>query len=67
MKNAMKKLTVAAEEGNDAFTQLGISQAELESMSPEELWEKTIASLQNVTDEGERLALANTLLVKQSV
>lgn len=67
MKNAMKKLTVSAEEGSDAFAQLGISQAELEQMSPEELWERTIASLQNVSDEGERLALANELLGKQSV
>lgn len=67
MKTAMKKLTVAAEEGNDAFTQLGISQEELEQMSPEQLWEKTISSLQDVSDEGERLALANELLGKQSV
>lgn len=67
MKNSMKKLTVAAEEGNDAFTALGISQEQLASMTPEETWNATIAALQNVADEGERTALASELLGKGAV
>ena len=67
MKTSMKKLTVAAEEGNDAFTALGISQEDLAAMSPEETWNATIAALQNVADEGERTALANQLLGKGAV
>lgn len=67
MKTSMKKLTVAAEEGNDAFTALGISQEELANMSPEATWNATIAALQNVADEGERTALANQLLGKGAV
>ncbi len=67
MKTAMKKLTVAAEEGSDAFDVLGISQEQLAEMSPEETWNATIAALQNVADEGERTALANELLGKGAV
>lgn len=67
MKNSMKKLTVAAEEGNDAFAALGISQEQLASMTPEETWNATIAALQNVADEGERTALASELLGKGAV
>ena len=67
MKTAMKKLTVAAEEGNDAFTALGISQEDLANMTPEETWNATIEALQQVTDEGERTALASELLGKGAV
>ena len=67
MKTSMKKLTVAAEEGNDAFAALGISEEQLAAMSPEETWNATIAALQNVTDEGERTALATQLLGKGAV
>lgn len=67
MKTAMKKLTVAAEEGSDAFTALGISQEELNAMNPEQLWEATVSALQGVTDEGERLTIANSLLGKSAV
>ena len=67
MKTSMKKLTVAAEEGNDAFTALGISQEQLASMTPEETWNATISALQQVTDEGERTALATQLLGKGAV
>lgn len=67
MKTSMKKLTVAAEEGNDAFAALGISQEQLAEMSPEETWNATIEALQNVTDEGERTALATQLLGKGAV
>lgn len=67
MKNSMKRLTVAAEEGNSAFDALGISQEQLAQMSPEETWNATIAALQNVADEGQRTALANELLGKGAV
>jgi len=67
MKTSMKKLTVAAEEGNEAFAVLGISQEQLAEMSPEETWNATIEALQNVADEGERTALANELLGKGAV
>ena len=67
MKNAMKKLTIAAEENNEAFAALGISEEQLANMSPEETWNATIEALQNVADEGERTALANELLGKGAV
>lgn len=67
MKNSMKKLTLAAEENNDAFAALGISEEELASMSPEETWNRTVAALQNVTDESTRLELANSLLGKGAI
>ena len=62
MKTSMRKLTTAAEEGNAAFDALGISQADLANMSPEETWNATIAALQNVEDESERTVLASQLL-----
>ena len=67
MKTSMKRLTIAAEEGNDAFTALGISEEELSAMSPEETFNATISALQNVADEGERTALASELLGKGAV
>lgn len=62
MKTSMRKLTTAAEEGNEAFTALGISQDDLANMSPEEVWNATIAALQNVEDESQRTVLASQLL-----
>ena len=67
MKTSMKKLTLAAQENNDAFAALGISEEQLASMSPEETWNATISALQGVTDESERLELANKLLGKGAV
>ena len=62
MKTSMRRLTTAAEEGNEAFTALGISQDDLANMSPEEVWNATIAALQNVEDESQRTVLASQLL-----
>lgn len=62
MKTSMRRLTTAAEEGNDAFAALGLSQADLANMSPEEVWNATIAALQNVEDESQRTVLASQLL-----
>ena len=64
MSTTMKKLTVAAEEGNDAFEELGITQAELAEMSEEEIFARTIKELQGVTDTSRRTYLASKLLGK---
>lgn len=67
MKTAMKTLANAAVDGSDAFEALGISQEQLASMNQAELFEATVKSLQNVTDEQERMALASDLLGKGAV
>ena len=62
LKPSMKTLALAAENGSDAFQQLGISEEQVATMSQEELFNATIAGLQNVTDETQRTALAAELL-----
>lgn len=62
LKPAMKTLATAAESGSDAFAQLGISQKQIAGMSQEQLFDATIAGLQNVTDETQRTYLAGKLL-----
>lgn len=62
MKASMKTLANAAESGSDAFTQLGISQEEIANMSQEQLFERTIAALQNVEDSTQRTYLAGKVL-----
>ena len=62
MKASMRTLANAAETGSKAFKRLGISQEELQSMSPEELFEATIRSLQNMDDVTERTYLSGQLL-----
>ena len=62
MQASMKTLATAAETGNDAFTKLGLSQAEIANMSQEELFGATITALQNVENETERTYLAGQLL-----
>lgn len=62
LKPSMKTLALAAENGSDAFEQLGISEEQIASMSQEELFNATIAGLQGVTDETQRTALAAQLL-----
>ena len=62
LKASMKTLASAAETGSEAFEQLGISQEEIANMSQEELFDKTIAALQNVEDETQRTYLAGQLL-----
>lgn len=64
LKPAMKTLATAAENGSDAFSQLGISQEQIAGMSQEQLFDATIAGLQNVTDETQRTYLAGKLLGK---
>lgn len=62
MKASMKTLATAVETGNEAFEQLGLSQEQLQSMSQEEIFEATIAALQNVEDETQRTYLAGKVL-----
>ena len=62
MKASMKTLANAAETGNAAFEKIGITQEELATMSQQDLFEATIAGLQNVTDDTERTYLAGKLL-----
>lgn len=62
MKTSIKTLSTAAESGNDAFKQLGLTQQEISSMSSEELFGATISALQNVESETERTYLAGKLL-----
>ena len=64
MKTSMLKLTKAAEGGDAAFKQLGISQDDLAKMSKEDLFAATIKGLQNIQDEGQRTVIANKLLGK---
>ena len=62
LQASMKTLASAAETGSDAFERLGISQEQIAEMSQEELFDATIAALQNVQDETERTYLTGQLL-----
>lgn len=64
MKTSMKTLANAAVNGSDAFKTLGISQKELNSLSQEELFERTVKALSGVEDTSKRTALASKLLGK---
>ena len=62
LKSGMKTLANAVENGNEAFSRLGITQEQIASMNQEELFNATISALQNVEDETERTYLAGQLL-----
>lgn len=64
MKSSMKTLANAAETNSKAFADLGISEEQLASMNQEQLFEATIAALQNVEDETQRTYLASKTLGK---
>ena len=64
MKSSMKTLANAAETNNKAFEELGITQEQLATMSQEQLFEATIAALQNVEDTTTRTYLAGKTLGK---
>ena len=64
MKASMKTLANAVETGNEAFEKIGLSQEQLATMSQEDIFEATIAGLQNVEDTTERTYLAGKLLGK---
>ena len=62
MKASMKTLANAAETGNDAFKELGITEKDLQTMNQQDLFEATIAGLQQVDDTTKRTYLAGQLL-----
>lgn len=62
MKASMKTLANAVENGNEAFERIGLTQEQLASMNQEQIFESTIAGLQNVEDVTERTYLAGQLL-----
>lgn len=62
MTTAMKTLASSAVTGKDALAELGITQADVAHMSQEELFSRTIAGLQGVTDTTRRTYLAGQLL-----
>ena len=64
MKSSMKTLANAVEKGNDSFERIGLSMEEIQGMSNEEIFNATIAGLQNVENETERTYLAGQLLGK---
>ena len=62
MQASIKTLSNAAENNNEAFAKLGITEEQIASMSGEELFGATITALQDVSDETERTYLAGQLL-----
>ena len=62
MAPVMKKLSTAAIENSEAFQQLGISQEEVQKMSPGELFSRTVTELSKMENQTERTALASKLL-----
>ena len=64
MKSSMKTLANAAETNNKAFKELGITENDLKNMNQQQIFEATIAGLQNVEDDTQRTYLAGKLLGK---
>ena len=62
MKRGMTTLATKAESGSDSFEKLGLSIEDVQSMSQEELFDKTIEGLQEMEAGTERTALAQELL-----
>ncbi len=62
MKSSMKTLANAAETNNKAFKELGITENDLKNMNQQQIFEATIAGLQNVEDDTQRTYLAGQLL-----
>ena len=62
LQTSLKTLQIAAENGNDAFGKLGITQQSIAKMSTEELFAATITALQDMEEGSERTALASALL-----
>lgn len=65
---AFKKLTNSIDDARNGsknatalFKELGISMKDLKTLSPEEIFEKSVYALQNVSDETRQAALANDL------
>lgn len=62
MKASMKTLANAVESGNEAFERIGLTQEQLAEMSQQDIFEATIAGLQNIEDTTQRTYLAGQLL-----
>lgn len=62
LRAPMRTLLNAAQDGNEAFEKLGISQAEAAAMSQEDLFGAVITQLQSMDDATQRAALAQDLL-----
>lgn len=62
MKMGMKTLSQQAEKNSDAFQKLGISQEEVQSLSQEDLFERTVKGLAGMEQGTERATLASQLL-----
>ena len=62
LKTSMKTMASAAENGNEAFQALGISEEEVATLSQEALFDKVIAGLQGMEEGTERTYIASQLL-----
>lgn len=62
LKASMKTMATAAQQGNEAFQALGISEEEVASMSQEDLFNAVITGLQNMEEGTQRTYLASQLL-----
>lgn len=62
LKASMKTMANAAENGNEAFEKLGISEEEVASLSQEDLFDRVIAGLQDMEEGTERTYIAGQLL-----
>lgn len=62
LKASMKTMANAAQEGNEAFAALGISEKMIAEMSQEDLFSQVITGLQNMEEGTQRTYLAGQLL-----
>lgn len=62
LKMGMKTLSKQAEENNESFAKLGITQEDLKNLNQEQLFEKTVKGLSEMEAGTERTTLASELL-----
>lgn len=62
LKSSMKILATQAEQGNEAFQKLGITEEELANLSQEDLFERVITGLQEMEQGTERTYITSQLL-----
>lgn len=62
LQASMKTLSTQAEKNAEEFQALGISEEQLQKMTPEELFENVVKGLQNMEEGTERTAIAAKLL-----
>lgn len=67
MNNSLDDLRNGGKKATETFARLGLSVEDLKDKSPEEVFEILIKSLQGVTDESERAAIASDLFGKAGV